>query len=128
MQYHPDDFMRLMEEAERQGSAHLNDYCEPKKFRQPQPTPKGMRETDLFTHGCNQQTKFMVPYDPARHVIIPAYNGPDDPDGDNITHTVSVKENNAVMNRGGGFATVCASGDAMGRWPRFAKVIEEEDE
>jgi hypothetical protein len=128
MNYSPDDFMRLMEEAERQGGAHLNERCVPGKYKLPLPVAgkekPQMRE--IFTTGCNSEALFVIPYDPARHVVIPSYNGKDDPAGDDKTMTVSVADNNATMNRGGGFTRVCAVDDDIGRWPRFQKAIKDE--
>lgn len=118
-----------MEEVERQGGAHSDERCVPQKFvlDQPKPGAEKMVKTDIYTAGCNAEAKFIVPYDPAQHVTVPGYNGPDDPNADYMTVAPSVGDAKAMKDRKSGFAVVCAVDDNMGLWPRFAHVIEEED-
>jgi hypothetical protein len=65
--YHPDDFLALVQEAENQGGAFLsNDICKPHKFRLDMPAsernPKGPKvSTELGTTGCHRRAKFVVP-------------------------------------------------------------------
>lgn len=104
MQYHPDDFLRLAEEVENQGGAMLNDPCLPETYRLKVPDPDGaLRWADYTTSGCLKDARFVVTYD------LPAG-----------------EEGDRMAARGGGFATLCAVDDDMGKWPRFAGQMQED--
>lgn len=120
--------MRLIEEAERQGGAHSNERCTPTKFiiDLPKAGSDKFVKTDVYTAGCNAEAKFLIPYDPAAHVTIPGYNGPDDPNADENTVAPTVGEADALRQRKAGLAVICAVDDRMDLWPRFAHVAEED--
>lgn len=102
MNYDADSFLALLEEVERQGGVHLPDPCEPVKFRLKQPNGRGeLKWKEVFTTGCRKDARFVLPYEPAAR---------------------TAKERQAMLERGGGFATACAVDDDMGKWPRFAKA------
>lgn len=104
MQYHPDDFLRLMEAVEDAGGAMLAGRCMPKRFRLRVPRPGGgKRWKDFGTAGCGQEALFEVPYEL--------------PKGD-----LGAK----MEKRGGGSLRVCAVDDDLGKWPRFSDNMEED--
>jgi hypothetical protein len=117
-----------MAEVERQGGAHQSGLHEPEKFKIDQPVPGKdgkMQTVTAHTTGCNREALFVIPYDPARHVKVPHYLGPNMPAVEMVENHVTVAENNAMMKRGAGFLRVCAHDDDVARWPRFAKALEE---
>lgn len=104
MRYHPDDFYRLMEAVEEAGGMQIERRCEPTKIRLKAPNARGeMKPKTFFTAGCQQNALFAVPYEV--------------PQG---------RLGTKMQKAGAGVAIVCAVDDDMGRWPRFAHVIEED--
>ena len=102
MNYSPDDFLRLLEEVERQSGVHLPEPCTARSWRMQQPDAKGdMRWREVFATGCGKDKRFAVPYEPA---------------------ATSAKERQAMKERGAGFVYACAVDDDMGKWPRFAEA------
>ena len=99
MNYSPDGFEALHQEAEEQGGALLPDACAPQdiEFTSP-PYTKEHTEKKVTCH-CNNVARFVVPYDPE-----PPKKG-------------KKKSNRAT------FATSCAVCDAVGDWPRFRDVV-----
>jgi hypothetical protein len=120
MNYHPDDFLNLIEEVENQGGVHLSgEICKGHVLRMNLPLdeddPSGPKvNKKVITTGCNRRAKFMVPLLPEAYFDDEWYTHPDFDfnDGSNPT---------ALMSDGESFALVkaCAVDDAMGLWPRF---------
>ena len=101
MLYHPEDFLRLTEAIEDVGGAIVVNPCRGRKYRIKMPAAGGKSKwEDKLTSGCGNETQFLVPYRPPG-TIKDAGEGP---------HT----------------ALVCAVCDELGKWPRFAHVIEED--
>lgn len=145
MNFHPDDFLALIEEVEQQGGAHLtNEVCRPETFTLDLPIdedePKGhTRSTKLYTVGCRRRAKFLVPLLPdaylkEAHVLRGAKHGTIDPNNpDNIVRRPAEQsdfdfndESNPRALMGDGspmLAKVCAVDDAMGLWPRFESAM-----
>lgn len=104
MNYHPDDFLRLLEGVEAEGGAMLPDRCRATKYALRIPDADSeLRFRDFFTTGCGQDTRFVLPYKL--------------PKG---------KLGEKMESRGGGLVTVCAVDDEVGKWPRYAHLIEED--
>lgn len=105
MNYEPDDFLALLEEVERKGGAHLSVPCIPHEYKIKLPDASGrMRSRRSFTASCGKDAMFAVPYEPVAR---------------------SPEEKKSMLERGAGFATVCAVDDDLGRWPRYAHVITQ---
>lgn len=105
MQYHPDDFLRLVEAVEDTGGTLLPDICNPRQFKLRLPSPEtGEYEwTDLYTSGCMREARFALPY--------------------NVPQS---KQGAKMKERAAGIVTVCAVDDDMGKWPRFQHAIKED--
>jgi hypothetical protein len=140
--YHPDDFLSLIEEAESQGGAHLNEPCTASGFRLNLPIdderPQGPKKSTVVrTTGCRRRAQFLVPLLPEAYF-----------DGKRLTDTEIVEyerdgtikgsrpatdkdfdfndESNKMARMGDGspaLAKVCAVDDAMGLWPRFNNAM-----
>lgn len=123
MNYSPDNFLRLMDEAERQGGAHSSDVCKPQNYKLKMPVPGNPSKRkwrNYTTTGCGSEARFLIPYDPSKPVTV-QHKGV-------TTEDRPTESSRAAMNeRGAGMAVVCAVDDAMGLWPRFAHVIQEDD-
>lgn len=138
MNYHPDDFLSLIEEAERQGGAHLREVCSPDSFRMNLPiddeNPTGPKHSVKMTStGCRRAAKFLVPLLPDAYfsqvdVTNNAVYADYDDDGNRVVRPVDDSdfdfnpehEHQALMGDGTPMlAKVCAVDDAMGLWPRF---------
>ncbi len=123
MNYHPDDFLALIEEAERQGGAHLNESCKPAAWRMNLPIdferPTGARRNErVESTGCLRRAKFLVSLLPDAYVL---HHGLEDDPGFDFN---DVDNPRAVMSDGSpALATACAVDDAMGLWPRFLGVM-----
>lgn len=111
MNYNPDDFLNLIEEAEAQGGVHLSEKCQPQSFRlmypvdENRPEASQKRSKRFTTTGCNRQAKFLVP------LLPDAYMAEHGIDFDPVaTEPALVK--------------VCAVDDAMGLWPRFQDAMQ----
>ena len=141
MNFHPDDFLSLVEEAERQGGSHLNEVCEPTHFRLDLPVdednPQGPRvNRRLSTTGCHRHAKFLVALLPdeyfAHHDLTDSTIAEIERDG-TTTHRMVEHDDfdfqdddnrMAVMSDGTpALAKVCAVDDAMGLWPRFQDAM-----
>lgn len=145
MNYHPDDFLSLIEEVEHQGGAHLsNEICKPDQFRLNLPIddekPTGAKASrKLTTTGCHRRAKFLVPLLPDEYVdevdLLEnagaigegkdferrEWREPTDEDFDFDRDY----EHQALMGDGTPhLAKVCAVDDAMGLWPRFNAVMQ----
>jgi len=104
LQYHPDDFLRLSDEVERQHGTSVPGPHNPRRLRMKATDADGEeRWQDAFTAGCGQETRFLVPY------ALP-----------------QGKLGKAMEKRGAGVVEACAVDDDMGKWPRFANVIQED--
>lgn len=125
MNYHPDDFLFLIEEAERQGGVHLsNEVCKPHIIRMNLPIdeedPTGPKvNKKVPTTGCNRRAKFLVP------LLPEAYFGDDwrthewfdFDDEKNPLATMTDGETPALVK-------VCAVDDSMGLWPRYQSAMQ----
>lgn len=144
MNYHPDDFLNLVEEVEQQGGAHLNEVCKPEQFRLNLPlddsAPTGQKKSvKLQTTGCSRRAKMLVPLLPDEYVDeVDLLDGAGligegkdfanrewrEPTEDDFEFAKDF-EHQALMGDGKPmFAKVCAVDDAMGLWPRFADVMK----
>lgn len=121
MNYHPDDFLSLIEEVENQGGVHLSDEThKPETFRLNYPidedNPTGPKASRKFkTTGCHRRANFLVPLlDEEYFLDEDTLTGPlfDFNDGKHPVAVMSDGETPAL-------AKVCAVDDAMGLWPRF---------
>jgi hypothetical protein len=143
MNFHPDDFLSLIEEAERQGGAHLNEVCKPDTFRLDLPIdedkPQGPKHSvKLATTGCRRRAKFLVPLLPDAYLdqvdVLDAtgkigegedfgnrtWREPTDEDFDfrnDHPHQAMLGDGSPML------AKVCAVDDAMGLWPRFKDAM-----
>ena len=137
MNFHPDDFLSLIEEVEVQGGAHLREPCKPVPFRLNQPIdpdrPDGkMRSVKFSTTGCHRQAKFFVAQLPDDHIpasILDTVITDVSRAGERTERPAVMEdfdfddESNPVAMMSTGdpvMAKVCAVDDAMGLWPRFA--------
>lgn len=103
MNFHPEDFLALEEEVERQGGAVLPDTCRGVGFNIMLPNERGKRvPTRKSTCRCNNKTLLAIP----RLV-------PDDPDEE-----VTEKDDELVI--------LCAVCDDAGKMPRFRDVIDHD--
>lgn len=126
MQYHPDDFLQLLDEVERQGGGLLQNKCKGRKIAYPRSAGNNM---DIaVTTGCGKQARFAVHYldrDSALEMgdfDFPArdYLGHVKDDAGEVDFDFSgVKVDESEPQ----FAAVCAEDDAMGLWPRFADTM-----
>lgn len=101
MNYEGDEFIRLLEEVERQGGEHLQEKCSPHKYRLQVPKPgkpEAKEWKEHFTSGCGKESKFRV-------FTSEASAGVDD-------------FGSAAP------AVVCAVDDNMGMWPRFKQALQ----
>lgn len=114
MNYHPDDFLALTEEVERQGGYVQPDTCFPTQFRRRMPDGTWKRD---HTTGCGLPARFGITYDPTE----PVYFESRDDDGEKV-----IIDHPGEKVEGAAYAAVCAVDDSMGRWPRFQHVIEED--
>lgn len=142
MNYHPDDFLSLIEEAELQGGAHLNEPCMPTGFRMNLPIddekPQGpKRSTVVRTTGCRRRAQFLVPLLPDAYFDgkdltdfeITEYERDGSPKGTRPGRIGDLDfddESNKLARMADGtpsLAKVCAVDDAMGLWPRFQHAM-----
>lgn len=114
MNYHPDDFLALTDEVERQGGFIQPDPCMPTEFRRRFKDGTWKRD---HTAGCGYQARFGVSYDPTD----PVYFVSCDDHGNRV-----VIDHPGEKVEGTAYIAVCAVDDDMGRWPRFQNVIEED--
>lgn len=122
MIYHPDDFLALNEEIERQGGYVQPDECLGEEYRIKQPSSDGMVWKRFQTTNCGFHARFGVTYDPTAPVRLEtaAYD-------DKGKHLYDVLiEHPGEKVDGATYAAVCAVDDNLGRWPRFQHVIEED--
>jgi hypothetical protein len=105
MLYHPDDFERLVDTIEASGGTHMPGPHRAKKFKLKMPNgPDGKpRWTEVFTVGCERETRFLVPY------AVP-----------------KGRLGKKMLQRGAGLVEVCAVDDDMGKWPRFRNAVQED--
>lgn len=123
MNYEGDQFLRLLVSVQDQGGALLPDKCKPSVFR----LKIDGKWKDVDTTGCDQEARIAVPYDPTEPVDVPptAFKRMD---GKKVTFRGSKhpgEDGETMRGRGGGIVTACAVDDDMGRWPRFAKSMQE---
>lgn len=136
MNYHPDDFLSLVEEAELQGGAHLSEECRPSIIRMNLPiddeNPRGPKvNRQVPTTGCHRHAKFLVPFLPDAYFT---HHDPTDatiasitPEGEFEHRDAETSDfdwtapEKALLMKDGtpALAKVCAVDDAMGLWPRF---------
>lgn len=127
MNYHPDDFLYLIEEVETQGGVHLTgEVCKPSLLRMNLPVdeenPTGPKvNKSVGTTGCNRHAKFMIPLLPDSYIALneelasdPAMDFNDD---DNPLALMTDGETPALVK-------CCAVDDAMGLWPRFEEAMQ----
>jgi hypothetical protein len=128
--FHPDDFLSLIEAVEQQGGAHLSaETCKPSYFRINQPVkadePQGpKRNVRVGTTGCRRHAKFLVQLLPDAYIIAHA----DGEELEDLLHICDFDDRNhpqATMSDGSpALAKVCAVDDAMGLWPRFQDAMQ----
>lgn len=129
MNYHPDDFLSLIEEVEAQGGAHLSsESCKPSPFRLNQPLdpdrPDGkMRSVRFATTGCHRRAKFLVGILPEAYFVDKEQ--PVDDEGNLVPFDFDDESNPMLTTTDGSPALtkVCAVDDAMGLWPRFQNAM-----
>jgi hypothetical protein len=125
MNYHPDDFLNLIEAAEEQGGAHLSgEVCKPNSYRLNLPIdperPRGPKRSErLTTTGCRRHAKFLVALLPDSHFVETLSTEAlreliDIADFDDNSHSQALLADGAPA-----LAKACAVDDAMGLWPRF---------
>lgn len=142
--YHPDDWLSLIEEVEQQGGAHLSgEVCKPDQFRLNLPIddanpsgPKASRK--LQTTGCRRRSKFLVPLLPDEYVdeIDLTEGAGAIGEGEDFERRTWREPTEDDFNFAGDFehqalmgddtpipAKACAVDDAMGLWPRFNAVM-----
>lgn len=143
LNYHPDDFLSLIEAVEAQGGAHLSELCKPDLFRLNLPiddeNPKGPKANrKLTTTGCRRRAKFLVPlltndYVDDIDLLDGAFHGEYDEDGSLERRPAEEedfdfdKDHPKQKLMGDGtpmLAKVCAVDDAMGLWPRFQNAMQ----
>ncbi len=145
MNFHPDDFLALIEEVEEQGGAHLSgEVHKPTHFRLNQPVdedkPQGpMVNKRLDTTGCHRRAQFLVPLLPDAYFMDEPHLGRNvgvtniDREG-NVSTRVATSEDfdfndeeNPLSMMGDGetpaLVKACAVDDAMGLWPRYAHTM-----
>jgi hypothetical protein len=119
--YHPDDFLSLVEEVEHQGGVHLSDEHKPTTVRLNYPIdaqnptgPKAARK--FFTTGCHRRAQFLVPLLPEAYFMDDEeiQTSPDYDFDDSLHPTVVMSDGETPA-----LAKVCAVDDSMGLWPRF---------
>ncbi len=138
------DFLRLIDAVTDAGGKHLDEACTGEVLEYKDPKTKKVEKTT--TNGCNQDTLFEVPYDPAATVAVPEPILEPDPDrsewtdenGDGrVTRRARKNEHGEpiweiVMRRGrenDGYLSsvkVCALDDNVGMWPRFKGTMLDE--
>lgn len=145
MNFHPDDFLSLIEEVEQQGGAHLsNEVCKPEVFRLDLPidddNPQGPKASKkLTTTSCRRRAKFLVPLLPDAYLeqvdVLDKAGKVSFLDKEKDQRRLrSVAEadfdfshdhpHQARMGDGTPMlAKVCAVDDAMGLWPRFQHAM-----
>lgn len=124
--FHPDDFLSLIEEVEDQGGVHLaTDTCKPDTFRLNYPIdedePSGAKRNRKFqTVGCHRKALFLVPLSDERNFLseeeIATNPGLDFDDSKHPVLMMSDEQTPAL-------AKVCAVDDSMGLWPRFQSAM-----
>lgn len=142
MNYHPDDFLALLEEVEKQGGAHLNEVCKPTVFRLNLPidwdNPRGPKRSEkIATTGCRRRTKFLVSMlpeayfsqvNPVEDTKIASY----DRQGNRSTRPAQTTDfdfddsENPMARMSDGtpaLTKVCAVDDSIALWPRFKDTL-----
>jgi hypothetical protein len=123
--YHPDDFINLVEEVEAQGGAHLaSETHRPRHFRINQPldpdNPTGPKHSvKLPTSGCKRRANFLVALLPEAYFTEDSLTSPDF-DFDDSKHPRAMMDDGETP----ALAKVCAVDDAMGLWPRFQDAMQ----
>lgn len=146
MNYHPDDFLALIEEVEKQGGSHLNEPCKPTNFRLNVPIDEdnlqGPRVNKRFsTSGCRRRAKFIVQLLPDAYFdLVDLYKGQVTvevrKDGTRVLRKITGEDFDfddssnprATMSDGSpALGTFCAVDDAMGLWPRYQSAMHTGD-
>ena len=66
----PEQFLTLMERVEEQGGVHIKDHCVPRRYVLKVPTPDGYeRKRSVYTTGCGQDSRFVIPYGEGGNLI-----------------------------------------------------------
>lgn len=101
MNYHPEDFLDLMEAVEEDGGLALPEPCTPRKYTLSIPDEQTGKRThkDYFTTGCENTSRYLIPYQ------LPE-------DGDS-----------AVAEKGN--LIVCLVDDNVGSWPKYRHAISD---
>lgn len=99
VQYHPDDFLRLLESVEDGGGAVLTGLCTPQRYK----LKVEGKVRDYFTTGCRRESRFLIPYELPKGRL-----------------------GQKMAKRGAGLVTACAVDDDMGKWPRFKSAVQED--
>jgi hypothetical protein len=129
--YHPDDFFALIQEAESQGGAHVSsEPCKPTTFRLDQPIdpdrPRGPKRSQKFqTAGCHRRAKFLLPMLPEAYFDGKELVDWDETSADEVDFDFD-DDNNPMLTMSTGepaLTKVCAVDDAMGLWPRFQDTM-----
>ena len=122
MNFHPDDFLALIDEVENQGGVHVADETHmPVHFRMNLPideaNPQGPKHNvRVSTTGCHRRALFLVPMLPEAYFMDEEEiaTSPDFDFDDSKHPTVTMADGDTPA-----LTKVCAVDDSMGLWPRF---------
>lgn len=144
------DFVRMISAVDAQGGELLDETCAKEEVIYEIPGRK--KPVVDYTHGCENETLFRIPYEADATVMVPEPVLEEDPDrsgwtdlqGNDRRTTRSVKDEDEDGNEvvvfemverespyeGGGViekgtVRVCALADNVGMWPRFAGVCQD---
>ena len=114
MSGYDNDFISLLEEVERQGGELLPETCLPGEYVITiSKKGGGVKKRKVLTTGCGNEHRLEIPYDPSTPVAVPQTPTAEDPEPKAKRH---------AGDHGLGKVIVCATDDAVDRWPRFAKA------
>ncbi len=94
--YNSGQFLALMDLVEADGGQHVVGPCTPYEYPLEVQSISGRETRTMKTTGCGKEARFMVPY----------------PSGDGGAPTMEM-------------ALVCAIDDAIGLWPRYNSIWED---
>lgn len=131
MWYSPDEWLRLIEAIEEDGGFQAEDdmglpcRCTPRTYEF-----VGPKKLDLKLRvlpGCENESIFEIAYDPAApvHLELEAR----DRNGDTTGEIVVIDHSGEIGSHGTlSTVNVCAVHDGIGWWPRYADVMDPEED